>query len=150
MKKAILSLFLLSLMVSPLTYVFADDDESEESSSSGKSKTVDIACVSAAVSTREDSIISAWGKFDDSITASLTARKAALVTAWTLTDASARKKAVRAAWETARKSRKEASKLYKGERRSAWNTFKSAVKKCGGSVGDDASKESDSTENVSI
>src|SRR3989338_5101108 len=141
MKKIILGLFLFSLLVSPVA--FAKDEENS-------SRIVNTACVSTAVGLREDALLGAWSKFDDAVTAVLIARKSALISAWTLTDAKARKKAVKDAWITARKDRRAAAKTYREERRAAWKTFKTAAKACGGTAASEASSESDSTENVEI
>jgi len=141
MKKIILGLFALSLLVAPFAFA--------ESGSSSK-KTVDTACVSSAVSTREDALLSSWNKFDDAVTAMLSARKSALTSAWSLTEKADRKKAVRDAWATAKKARRDAAKTYKEERKSAWKTFKTAVKACGGETSSEASSESDSSESVDL
>ena len=111
-------------------------------------KSVDNVCIGAAVGVREDALISAWGKFNSSITSTLSARKSALVAAWANTDAKVRRAAVRAAWDTANKSRREATKTYKSDRRAAWAAFKIAARACGG--GSEAAKESDSSESVQI
>ncbi|MBI5139399.1 hypothetical protein HZA26_02200 [Candidatus Nomurabacteria bacterium] len=142
MKKFILGVFVLSVLAAPALYAYGETGSSN--------KTVDAACVSTAVSTREDAVLAAWSKFDDAVTAALTARKTALVSAWALTDVAARKKAVREAWATAKKARRSAAGTYKTERKAAWTAFKTAVKACGGTAGSDASSESDSSESVAI
>jgi hypothetical protein len=139
MKKIVLSLLLVSLLAAPA--VFARD---------GEGKNVDAACVSTAVGVRETALLAAWSKFDDAVTAVLTARKTALISAWALTDVKARKEAVKAAWATARKDRKAAVKTYKQERKEAWATFKKAAKECGGNAGGEASGDKDSGEEVDL
>lgn len=144
MKKFILSLFLFSLFIVPVA--------SAEDGRSGNvaKKNVDVACVASAVGVREDAIMSAWDKFDDAVTAVLTARKSALVSAWALTDVKERRKAIKDAWATAKKSRREAAKTYASERKSAWVAFKNTVKACGGATASEASSESDSKESVEL
>lgn len=146
MKKIILSLFILSLFVAPA--VFAERDSDRENKV--RASAVDISCVSTAVGVREDALLSAWNKFDDAVTAVLTARKSALISAWALTDRSARRSAVKEAWSTARKDRKSATATYKSERKTAWSTFKTSAKACGGDVGDEASSDGDKKETVEI
>lgn len=150
MKNLVLGFFVLSMLVAPVAFAERGSGETMKVKSGSSKTNVDITCVGKAVSTREDAIISAWGKFDDAVTAVLTARKTALTNAWSLTDASARKSAVRSAWSTAKKDRKAATDTYKKERKAAWDDFKKAAKACGGDAGDDASDEKDSGSSVSL
>ncbi len=137
MKKIILGLFAFALLVAPVAFA----ERGSESARVKTTKTVNTTCVGTAVGVREDAVMTAWGKFDDAVTAVLTARKTALVSAWSLTDASARRSAVKTAWATAKKDRKTAASTYKTERKAAWSAFKTAVKACGG--GSDASEAED-------
>jgi hypothetical protein len=113
-------------------------------------KNVDATCVSAAVSEREDAIMSAWTAFNMDITTTLITRKSSLVNAWALTDAKERRSAVKDAWATAKKDRKEIAAEYKKVKKDIWAEFKVEAKKCGGSEGIDASGESESSEKVEI
>jgi len=142
MKKIVLSLLLLSLLAAGAVYA---ESGSGNSDNSGANRTVDAVCVSTAVGVREDALLATWSKFDDAITAVFTARKTALIAAWALPDATARKRAVKDAWATAKKSRREATKTYRTERKAAWRTFKAAAKACGGTAGSEASGETDSS-----
>lgn len=172
MKKVIIGVFVLMLLVS--TTVFAekgrggrDDRSGDDHATSTKSeilkgkfknasstkdalKNVDATCVSAAVSAREDAIMDAWTTFNTDVTTILTNRKTALVSAWAITDSKERRTAVKDAWATAKKDRKETAAEYKKVKKEAWAEFKTAAKACGGSDGMDASGESESGEKVEI
>jgi hypothetical protein len=72
-------------------------------------------------------------------------RSAALATAWANTDATARRTAVKAAWESFKKSATDARKAWQTAKKNAWSTFKTGAKTCtGGSeaISTDASGES--------
>lgn len=168
-KKIIFGLLALALAISaPLAFAREEEsgddsrgrDRIERTSTStikenrGKNlraaSSTDIACISLAVGKREDAIAKSWGDFDDRITESLTDRKAALISAWSLTDKEARKPAVKKAWSDAKNDRKEAASTYKTEKKTIWSTFKKEAKACGGSAGSEASGESESGEKVEI
>ncbi len=152
MKYLTVSMFVLALLVGPfaLAKEGSDDVRTERSKKTTVAKTVDISCVAKAVEVREDALATSWGKFDDTVTSVLAARKTALMSAWSLTDAKARRDAVKAAWATAKKDRRAAATTYKAEKKAAWATFKTSAKACGGTDGSEASGESDSKESVEI
>ncbi len=83
--------------------------------------------------TRETALISAWGTFNTNMVAAYTSRKSALVAAWGQTDAKQRRKAVKAAWDSFKKSKKVAVKGWDDTRKSAWKTFRNTVKACNSS-----------------
>src|SRR3989344_8788238 len=62
---------------------------------------LDLACVKTAVTVREDALVAA-----------ITARRNALVDAWSLSDATARNDGIKAVWKT-----------FKEARKTAWTTF---------------------------
>ena len=95
-------------------------------------KTVDVACVQAAVDAREQSIMSAWVSYNTSMTAAFSTRALALHAAWGMTDASARKTAIKAAWSAFAASRKSAMQAHKTAKQAAWKTFRTAAKSCKG------------------
>ncbi|MDP2788727.1 MAG: hypothetical protein Q8O46_01570 [bacterium] len=146
MKNIALGLFALSLAFAPIAFAERGSEDARVRTNSS----VNITCVGTAVGVREDAIMSAWSKFDDAVTAVLTARKTALVAAWSLTDTSTRKNAVKAAWATAKKDRKAVANTHKSERRAAWTSFKTAARACGGNDGSDAAVEKDSGAEVTL
>lgn len=99
-------------------------------------KNVDIACVQTAVDKREDALITGWSAFHASISGAYSARKTALHDAWGMTDAAARKAAVKMAWGNFKKSAKTGRKTWKDARKSVWKTFRSEVKSCKGATAD--------------
>jgi len=114
------------------------------------SKNVDVACVATAVGKREDALLKSWQTFDDAVEATFAARKSALVSAWSLSDAKERKTAVKKALSEAKSARKAAASTLKTSKKSTWSTFKSEAKACGGAAGSEASLESEAGEKVEI
>src|SRR3989344_9539277 len=98
MKKIILGLSLFALVATSVALAEYNTGTTANTREGAAVKTVNVSCVSTAVGSREDALLSAWSKFDDAVTAVLAARKSALISAWALTDAKARKKAVKDAW----------------------------------------------------
>lgn len=125
-------------------------DKSELRIGSKATSTVNFTCVGTAVAKREASLLASWQKFDDAVEASLKTRSTALASAWSLSDNKARKEAVKKAWQEDRSARKSAGSTLKNEKKSAWSTFKSEAKACGGSVGGEASQESEAGEKIEI
>lgn len=167
MKKIIVGIFVFALLAS--TAVYAErgsrDGRDDDTATSTKSEirkemrnkknkngtsTVDISCVSLAVSTREDAIMKAWTSFNTEVTSTLTERKAGLVTAWGLTDAKERRAEIKKIWDSSKKDKKAAGAEFKKTKRAAWDEFKKASKACGGSVGSDASGESEAGDEFEI
>ncbi|MFM2374619.1 MAG: hypothetical protein RLZZ234_614 [Candidatus Parcubacteria bacterium] len=91
-------------------------------------KSVDLTCMQTAVGVRETAVGAAYDKHTTAMKAALTDRKAALNTAWGITDAKARNSAVKAAWMEFRKDRMASRKTMSGEKKSAWATFKTTAK----------------------
>jgi hypothetical protein len=113
----LIGIFSISLLISPLT-----------ARAARVSGTVNLTCMQTAVDTREDAIAGAFDTFNDDITAALAARKSALHSAWGLTDVTARKAAIKAAWTTWKSAHKSALKDLKDDRKAAWDTFKTTAK----------------------
>jgi len=101
--------------------------------------TVNIACVAAAVDTRETAIIAAYQTRSTAITTALQTRQTALKAAWALTTAKDRNAAIRAAWTAFRTSFRTANATFRTDRNNAWKTFNTARKACGplGQTGDE-------------
>ena len=113
---------------------FAAEMSGSASATVGAKKTVDIACVQKAVDKREDALIAGWTSFNTSMSAAYSARKTALHDAWGMSDATARKTAVKTAWENFKKSAKAARQAWKTARKNAWQTFRSDAKACKGAA----------------
>lgn len=91
---------------------------------------VQLTCVRTAVSTREAGIRSGYAALSTALLAGLDARAKALDTAWTLTDATARKTAREAAWTTWNTTAKAAREAFKTSRKTSWDAFRTSAKAC--------------------
>ena len=128
MRRSFTSLLASAAGVSMLLGAIAAPVYAKEENKEGK--TADIACVQTAVDARESAIDTAWGTFTKSMTSAYAARKSALHYAWSLTDAKARKDAIRGAWKAFKKATKAARKQWMSDRKAAWEVFKTAKKSC--------------------
>ncbi len=108
-----------------------------------------IACMKTAVEARETSIISATSAFHSSVAAALDARKTALLAAWSLSDATEIKTAIKSAGDGFGSSHKTASKTFESAKKTAMTTFKSSQKSCGVSGDADAGSISSSSSSLS-
>jgi hypothetical protein len=91
-------------------------------------KEVNLTCMQTAVDARETAVAAAFTGFNTDVQAALTARKAALNTAWGLSDKAARGAAVKKAWMDWKSASKAAHMKLKKERKAAWSTFKTTAK----------------------
>jgi hypothetical protein len=91
-------------------------------------KTVNKTCIQTAVDVREAAVMISFTDFNGQIVAALTERKAALNTAWGLTDTAARRVAIKKAWSDWKADRKAANTELKTEKLAAWATFKETAK----------------------
>lgn len=117
-----------SLLVSALlapAFAFASDGAA---SMAENNKTVDTACMATAVSTRDTAISAALG----TVVAAIQTRGTALSNAWKLTDATARKAAIKAANDAF----KGTWKTFNKTRMTAWNTYRTSAKACRASTAD--------------
>ena len=89
-----------------------------------------IACVQAAVDTREDAIGGAFTAFSTAESAALSARKTALHDAWGNTDATARRTARNKAWSDFKTTSKSAFTTLRTSKKDAWSKFETASKAC--------------------
>ena len=96
-------------------------------------KTVDVVCAQTAVNTRDNSLISAVDTKAVSVKAALATRRDALKAAYALTDASARRMAIKAAWNAYESSIKTARSAMHQSRTSAWEKFRTDMKTCNAS-----------------
>lgn len=98
-----------------LKRITSSDDNEKKSG-----KTVDAACMAAAVTTREDALIAATQT-----------RKPALIAAWAMTEKKERNAALKSAWTAFRKAKLD-----------AWKAFKTAAKACGQNASEESMGES--------
>ena len=106
------------------THMMKKDDRTKQ--------TVDPTCVRPLVTAREDAIIAAEGALHTALSAALQTRKAALDAAWMLSDAAARKQAVKDAWKAFNTAKKSAHQAYRKAVKDAWQAFKKGGKSCSG------------------
>lgn len=104
-------------------------------------KTVNIACIQAAIEKRDTAVISAYDTLHTSIVAALNARKEALKNAWTKIDRLERRTALKNAWAAYHASRRAAQQTWRTSRRSAWQTFRTEARACGPTIIFDATNE---------
>ncbi|MBI1975342.1 MAG: hypothetical protein HYS57_03210 [Parcubacteria group bacterium] len=112
-----------------------------------------LLCMQKAVTGRDNRIISAVDAYHQAVIGALETRLSELVAAWGISNAKARKAALKAAWDKFRSTRKSAAKVLKEQRTAAWNQYRADAKACktarggggaaeetsvGGSEGEDA------------
>ena len=93
-------------------------------------RVLDVGCIQAAVMKREDAIIAALDAFYAAKKAAHIVHRDALVAAWALPDATARKEARKAAEMAFGESMKTARKAWHDARKAAKKTFKTERKAC--------------------
>lgn len=96
------------------------------------SAAIDLACMATAIDVREAAVATALDTYHANIKTALQTRRAALKAAYSITDAKARKDAIKAAWETFSGTWRKNAKDLKTARRAAWNTFNTERKECNG------------------
>ncbi len=94
-------------------------------------KTINVACIQAAIEKRDTAVVSAYDTLHTSIVSALNARKQALKDAWAKTDRLERRTALKSAWSTYHQSRMGAQKTWRTARRDVWKTFRTDAKACG-------------------
>ena len=128
-KKIIISLVILSFALAGALIVSAQTTGTDIVATPTAS--IDIACMKTAVEAREDAVKAAFDKFSSSISLALQTRKSELSTAWTITDKTQRRNAIKTAWKNFTKSKKDATKIFRTEKLAAWKQFKTSRKACG-------------------
>ena len=101
---------------------------------SSTTKTIDVACVAAAVSAREVTLQAGITTLTGDTNTAYITRATALASAYTQTGNDAIKAAVKTTWQQFGAALKIAKKNWQKSRDDAWKTFKTAVKSCGGSA----------------
>lgn len=94
-------------------------------------KSVDIACVAAAVAAREAALSSGASTHGTAVANAYSTRATALANAYALTGGNAAiRDAVKKAWDSFRSSIQTARKSWQTARDGAWKQFQTAVKNC--------------------
>lgn len=132
MKKVFI--FALMALVLGATTASAEVGGSVTRSTNSNSKTLDTACVKAAVSVREDSLMKRFDAFNTTAKTALESRKAALLASWDKTDANERRASRKAAYDAYNKTIKAAHTTIRADRKASWATFNTEVKKCSGAA----------------
>ena len=83
----------LGLMLSLIALPVIADNQNSNSNSTNKA--VDLTKMQTAIDTRDTSILLAWDTYSDVVKGALEARKTALKAAWTLTDKTTRRTAIK-------------------------------------------------------
>ena len=108
----------------------AEHSSVQVSASAGVATSADLACMSAAVDTRESAVITARTNFNAKIMAALEARRAALKTAYTIANNADRRVAIDAAITAYAKAAAEARAKFKADVKAAWNVFALSKANC--------------------
>jgi hypothetical protein len=90
--------------------------------------TFDTACMQTAVEARDTAILAAFQVLAKAMEDAFRRRSDALKEAWGKTLSTERAAAIKAAWDSFRKSKKEASGEFKTTRKVAWKQFKDTAK----------------------
>ncbi len=107
-----------------------DRQEDRKNSSSITLDATQMACIKTAVGKREDSLVAGHDAYALAIKNAYTARKTALMSAWDLTDKTARRSAVKSADQAFRTSAKSARSTWNTARKASWKTFETDRKAC--------------------
>ena len=126
MNKYIFSFVILGLLAVSAP-VFADNGKNKHASSTVMTA-ADLACMRNAINARETAIQGSFSRFAASISNALVVRQKALTDAWSQTDRTVRRTAIKTAWKTYTDSLKQAHRTLRTERDNAWNTFKTTSK----------------------
>jgi hypothetical protein len=152
MQKKLLAITFASLLLTT-SMVLAEEESSSSSASSSSSsstmsehgkekqekreghgmkaaKTLNVACIQAAVTEREDAVIAAIQTFFEAKIAARTRLRDALVDAWALPDATSRKAARKNAEMAFKQATLSARKAWLEARMNAKKTFKTEHKAC--------------------
>ncbi len=125
MKKISLTIAALALLISASAVLAAD--------LTNPAKTViprDTVCINQKVAARESAIMNAYRQMSTGILNALNNRATELTTAWNITDAKTRKKAITQAWNKYTTARKNMVKTYRQQVSAAWKTSREQLKTC--------------------
>lgn len=155
MKTKFIGMFLLAAFAFTAMPVFATGDTNATSTGSTstsstatlnegqkiKAAQVNLECMQNAVDARDTAIITALDAFHASAKSALETRKAALKTAWGITDRLARRTALKTAWNAYISAMRAARKTFRDARMAAWKAFNVGRKACGRGHEDDRGAE---------
>lgn len=96
----------------------------------GTASSTDLACMSAAVETRENALISARTTFNASVVAALQTRRDALKAAYTIADNTNRRVAIEAAIRAYVKATADARAKFSADVKASWHAFMTARVAC--------------------
>ena len=125
--KAAAAVLLSTMLAIP---AFAQGSSSSASVSAGMATSADLACMSAAIETRENATISARTTFNASIMAALQTRRDALKAAFTIADNHDRTVAIEAALKAYATAAANARAKFKADVKAAWDAFATAKVNC--------------------
>lgn len=100
------------------------------STSAGAATSVDLACMSAAIETRENAVLSARTTFNASIVAAIQTRRDALKAAFTIANNADRMVAIKAALNAYATAAANARATFKASVKAAWSAFATARVNC--------------------
>ena len=138
MKKLITAIILTALMLS-VAPILADNTSTSTATSTPPKpkKVVNLVCMQTAVEKRDNAIIAVFTARDAALITALTARRDALKAAWGISDAKARRTALRTAWDNYKKARRKAVDDFNKARKAAWRQFYKDIKLCKDRSGSD-------------
>lgn len=145
MTKKLLLLSNIILTLAVAAPVFAETASSTPKMSKSAVSAATIACVGAAVNTREIALDAGVSTHASAVSSAYSTRATALQQAYTGTSTAQIRTAVKAAWKTFNASLKSAAKAWRATRSSAWSAFRGSVKACKapGSIGDSENASSE-------
>ena len=110
---------------------FTNKDGFRNATSTSALSATAIACVSTAVTTREQALGTGVTSYTSSVSSAYATRASALSSAYTGASADIIRPAVKSAWTAFSSSVSTAKKAWKTAQQSAWKDFKTAVALCG-------------------
>lgn len=150
-KKIFLGSLTLCLSLGLAATALAQGPESQAAQAAAKAKiaaTFSPACMQAAVAKRENALMSAFDTRSLSTKTVLQKRGDAQTAAWALTDAKARRLALKKVWTDYSASVRKVAKEWQTNRKNAWKQFTTDRKACGktaasedGNVGEGADNQ---------
>src|SRR3989338_3073510 len=111
----------------------------------GNVKTLDAACIQAALDKRESAIILSFDKKSMAVKTALDQRKTDLKSAWALSNLKDRIKARLAAWKNFKKADNSSRMTYRKEVKAAWEQYKKDKKACNVKESDNESSGTDNS-----
>lgn len=137
-KKILIGLFIPAMLLATVAFAQTGTPPAPK-----KNASFDIACVQGAIDKRDTAIIAAWDAYTASAKAAVEARKTALKSAWTITNAAERKTSIKKAWTDYKNAIGNARKTFNQTRKMSWQQFRTDRKACKGvNPSDDTTSES--------